>query len=294
MDEQIRKLGREVFAAAHVPINVNRHCIRGDVFTHDHEFMEIALVFGGTGAHRSIHGVQRLSRGDAIVLRPGSWHAYERCRALQVVNCCFGVELLRRELAWVLEDPVLNLLFWARPLSLESRGLVMLQLDAASLGRCRAHLDGMSGDWSSRAEQVGCLLMLLGELSRHIATTAQRRAAAEAARPVHVAVINGTRLLEEQYARAWTLDELAGELRIDPSYLARLFKRATGLPPMMYLARYRAERAASLLLRTNRPVSDIAAEVGWDDPNHFARRFRDHFGISASAYRARFQATSAP
>jgi AraC family transcriptional regulator, L-rhamnose operon transcriptional activator RhaR len=56
---------------------------------------------------------------------------------------------------------------------------------------------------------------------------------------------------------------------------------------MAWLAQTRAERAAYLLARTGKPVSEIAIEVGWPDPVHFARRFRAHFGVSASAYRDR-------
>jgi AraC family L-rhamnose operon transcriptional activator RhaR len=67
-----------------------------------------------------------------------------------------------------------------------------------------------------------------------------------------------------------------------------LFKAATGLPPIAYLNRHRVEMAASLLLHTDEPITHIAKSVGWPDPNHFARRFRAHYGLSATTYRARF------
>jgi AraC family L-rhamnose operon transcriptional activator RhaR len=55
---------------------------------------------------------------------------------------------------------------------------------------------------------------------------------------------------------------------------------------MAYLARVRAETAAALLLQTERSITDIAAAGGWPDANYFARRFRQHFGLAPSAYRA--------
>ena len=48
------------------------------------------------------------------------------------------------------------------------------------------------------------------------------------------------------------------------------------------------ELAASLLLRTEQSVAQIAQAVGWPDPNYFARRFKSHFGLSASDYRSGF------
>lgn len=86
----------------------------------------------------------------------------------------------------------------------------------------------------------------------------------------------------------WTLTELAEQLHLAPGYLVRLFKAATGLPPMAYLARLRAEHAATLLLHSDQPVTCIGQAVGWPDQNYFARRFKAHYGLSATSYRARF------
>ena len=70
-----------------------------------------------------------------------------------------------------------------------------------------------------------------------------------------------------------------------------LFKLATGLPPMAYLSRFRVETAAALLLHTDAPVTQIGNSVGWPDQNYFARRFKAHYGLAASTYRARFSHT---
>ena len=57
---------------------------------------------------------------------------------------------------------------------------------------------------------------------------------------------------------------------------------------MAYLARRRVETAAGLLLHTDQPVTQIGRSVGWPDQNYFARRFKAHFGLSATIYRSRF------
>jgi AraC family L-rhamnose operon transcriptional activator RhaR len=87
----------------------------------------------------------------------------------------------------------------------------------------------------------------------------------------------------------WTLQRLAVKMHLTPNYLARVFKEATGLAPIVWLHRLRSQRAAQLLIQTDFPVAQIGAQVGWNDPNLFARRFRSAYGISASEYRARFR-----
>jgi AraC family L-rhamnose operon transcriptional activator RhaR len=101
------------------------------------------------------------------------------------------------------------------------------------------------------------------------------------------------RLLEGNIARQWTLGQLAEELHLTPGYLVRLFKAATGLPPMAYLARVRAEHAAVMLLHSDEPITGIGRAVGWPDQNYFARRFKAHYGLSATTYRKRFATRSA-
>ena len=88
-------------------------------------------------------------------------------------------------------------------------------------------------------------------------------------------------------ARPWTVEDLAAAVAVSPAHLSRLFRLATGKPPMAYLSVLRAEAAALLLLRTPEPVSAVGAAVGWTDPNYFARRFRAHFGASPTAFRGR-------
>ena len=101
------------------------------------------------------------------------------------------------------------------------------------------------------------------------------------------------RLLEADLPHDWTLKSLAAELHLAPGYLVRLFNAATGLPPMAYLGQLRAEHAAVLLLHSDEPVTSIGRAVGWPDQSGFARRFKAHYGLSASAYRKRFATRSA-
>ncbi len=62
---------------------------------------------------------------------------------------------------------------------------------------------------------------------------------------------------------------------------------------LAYHNRVRLERAGALLIRTDEPIGNVGEQVGWSDQNHFARRFRSHFGVSPSHYRRQFHDTKA-
>nr|WP_269329847.1 AraC family transcriptional regulator [Kineosporia babensis] len=251
---------------------------------HTHSFVEIALVLEGSGMHRSPAGPRLLEVGDVVLLRPGAWHGYADCSGLVLYNCCFSVDLLRQELAWTRDDPLLGYLLWTGPYADDRRGIMATHLP--ELAACLPHLDALSllrdqpAGWH-RAEIIGRLTLLLGVLARTVEHP-------EPARVAHPAVAQALTLLEGDPAHHWTLTELAALLHVAPAYLVRLFKATTGLPPMAYLSQHRLESAATMLVRTQDPITSIARTVGWPDQNHFARRFRAHYGLSASEYRTRF------
>lgn len=281
---------KEVFENGHVAVAANRHVLDGDHVPHYHDFMEIAVVLSGRGNHRTIHGEQEIRSGDVFVLPPGAWHAYVGCRRLDVYNCCFGADLLQRELAWTHDEPSLNYLLQRGSRAPGQREILRLHLPEERLRGCQQHLRAMSGTAGRPSpgggvHRIGHLLLLFGELAESLGPDHRvPRTISE----VHPVLIRGLKMIEENLAHPWSLTELSAALSVDPSYLSRLCKDHTGLPPMKYLARHRTETSATLLLRTDLPVARIGEEVGWPDPNYFARRFKNHFGVSPTAYRAQF------
>jgi AraC family transcriptional regulator, L-rhamnose operon transcriptional activator RhaR len=262
---------------------------------HTHTFVEIAFVIGGEGTHHCAAGRRTLQAGDVMLLRPGVWHGYENCTQLELYNCCFSAELLRRELAWTREDPLLGYLLWTGPYSAPGRGALALSLDATAFGECLSHLEALTALRHCpleryRGDVLGRLSLLLSTLGR----VAQGNSGlpSEADR-LHPAVSRAIRMLEADIARRWSLTSLAAELHLHPGYLVRVFKAATGLPPMAYLAQVRAEQAAVLLLHSDQPITGIGHAVGWSDQNYFARRFKAHYGLTATTYRARFATRAA-
>jgi AraC family L-rhamnose operon transcriptional activator RhaR len=165
------------------------------------------------------------------------------------------------------------------------RPVVVRQLDEPELRRMLEALDSIRALPSERrthAAELGHLLVALDSLAAGVATGL-------APLPVRPAtsqlVAQACELLERDLTHPWTLAELSARLYVGPFHLARQFVRSVGMPPMRYLARWRAQRAAGLLVSTDQSVAAIGAAVGWPDPSQFSRRFRAEFGVSPRAYR---------
>lgn len=82
------------------------------------------------------------------------------------------------------------------------------------------------------------------------------------------------------------INELAGYIGVNRSYLTNSFKRAFGLSPQELLINLRMEKASALLQNTALPVRDIAAQVGYEDSLAFSKIFKKYTGISPRQFRS--------
>src|SRR5260221_1155645 len=90
----------------------------------------------------------------------------------------------------------------------------------------------------------------------------------------------------------WAVRRLARVSGVSQAHFARSFKQAFGVPPHRYLLTRRIERATALLRDTDRPITEIAFDTGWESLGTFGRTFRDVTNESPGAIRARTRATA--
>lgn len=83
----------------------------------------------------------------------------------------------------------------------------------------------------------------------------------------------------------FSLSYLAKQLSLSTSYLSSLFKNLYGTTFQDYMLTMRLDRAKILLLSTDMKVYEIAAAVGFDDPNYFSASFKRRFDSSPNQFK---------
>ena len=81
------------------------------------------------------------------------------------------------------------------------------------------------------------------------------------------------------------LERAARQAGLSPFHFLRLFAGIVGVTPHQYLLRSRLRRAARALAADDRPVSDIALDVGFADLSNFVRTFHRAAGLSPRGFR---------
>jgi AraC-like DNA-binding protein len=81
------------------------------------------------------------------------------------------------------------------------------------------------------------------------------------------------------------VETLAKQAGLSRPHFFRLFQSSIGLPPKVYLNVVRMEQAVEAVLHHDSSVRDIGARLGFSDPAHFTRFFRNNAGVSPSEFR---------
>jgi AraC family transcriptional regulator len=91
--------------------------------------------------------------------------------------------------------------------------------------------------------------------------------------------------MREHIAEDFNLEQLAALAGLSRFHFHRLFKTAVGESPSHYHINLRMHEAKRLLRETKKGVVEVAMEVGYTNPSHFAQLFRRETGLSPSDYR---------
>jgi AraC-like DNA-binding protein len=81
------------------------------------------------------------------------------------------------------------------------------------------------------------------------------------------------------------LEGAAGQAGISPFHFLRLFSGVLGVTPHQYLLRSRLRHAARLLADDEKPITDVAYDVGFGDLSNFVRTFHRAAGVSPRRFR---------
>jgi AraC-like DNA-binding protein len=92
--------------------------------------------------------------------------------------------------------------------------------------------------------------------------------------------------MDRAYAEPLDVPAVAAVAHVSPAHFSRSFRAVFGETPHRYLQRRRVERSMFLLRETDRSVTDICFDVGFNSLGTFSRTFRDIVGATPSAYRA--------
>ena len=98
-------------------------------------------------------------------------------------------------------------------------------------------------------------------------------------------VRNVANYVQHHLSEAITTGQIADQLFLSRQHLSRRFTREAGIPLAACIRKEKIEEGKRLLRYTEKPVSAIAAYLGFSSQGHFSKVFRETTGMTPGEYR---------
>jgi AraC-like DNA-binding protein len=269
------------------PISVERREPQEHFEPHAHEFAELVIVTGGKCLHVSGNESWELAAGDAFVIAGQREHEYRDLVDLRLLNILFQPNQLKIGLFDLPAVAGYHALFTLEP-SRNGRQPTKgrLHLTGKELVQVIELTDRL--DTELKARKPGFRFMATAAFMQiicHLSRCYGRNPSHDGRAILRIG--HALSYLEKNIHHAVNLDELASLASLSRRSFLRVFQSATGTSPLTWVIEQRINRACNLLRQTDKRVTEIAFDVGFNDSNYFTRQFRKITGLSPRNYRLR-------
>lgn len=95
--------------------------------------------------------------------------------------------------------------------------------------------------------------------------------------------------IHQNFRQNLTLEDIAGQAMVSKSTALNLFRRYLHDTPVHYLVKYRLQEAAKLLATTEKKITVISGETGFENMDYFCKTFKKYYGRTPTEYRRKKQ-----
>jgi AraC-like DNA-binding protein len=246
---------------------------------HLHPEIELTLILHSRGRRFVGDSIEPYEDGDLVLVGsnlPHTWDSDPHRRGRhEAVFCQFSESFLGAD-------------FLRAPEMAAARRL----LDRASRGlkfSGKTRMEGM--DRLQGLARLAALLEVLDRLarSRDVRPLSSREFVPGLRRGDERRIDRVCRFLNERFTGRITLAEAAAAAHLSVPAFSRFFRRKTGRTLVAYLNELRTGLACRELIESDRSISDIAFDSGFNNLSNFNRRFLELQKMSPRAFRRQFQ-----
>ncbi|MDD6308932.1 MAG: AraC family transcriptional regulator [Clostridia bacterium] len=242
---------------------------------HSHTQYEIGIVESGDRRYFIHKDLYHVEAGDVVLIRPGCPHETIN------VSDSYSRYLIYFSSGYI-TDPILLSCFDDAVISLSQR---RYQDVLRVIEKMRFEFNNKD-TYAEMGVKI-CLEQLLILFCRYRASQSVREF-----QFLDKNVQAAARYIRTHYRENITLQMIADEVYLSPSYLSKRFKEVTGFGIKEYISGTRLREAELLLTGSDKSIQEIADACGFNDPNYFGDAFKKMKGISPMQFRRKKKVSS--
>lgn len=278
----------EKLLASNRLITVRKHTRFVDFPPHTHNYVEFFYVLSGSVTHVIDEREITIYPGELLFMNQYVRHGIRACGEDDLaVNLIIKPKFFELARQMVSADNILAD-FMINTLQQENSTAQYLYFPVAVNPCIQNLMDNIV--YSILHEQQNMERILettMGLMFLHLLNTAEK---AQILTPdnesINMLTLTVQQYIKDEY-RSGTLQDLAKRIGYSQSSLSRLIKKYTGMNFKEMQAKQRLQCATELLYGTKAPVSEIAAQVGYENQSFFYKLFQKEYGITPKEARER-------
>ena len=268
------------------PIHLQYGFHDADLYLHGHlDYSELVIVLGGKALHLIGAKQYPIHKGSVFVVGERTEHGFAHPKHLSICNIMFKSEALSH----ILDMNQLSgfqAMFVLEPhYAQNDQFLARLHLLEEELSEVQCRIDLLMQEYKQK--RTGWRDMVLSGF--HSLCVMISRCYRTDEEDSFLKLAAAIAYMEQHFTEHITTTELAARSGYSERQFLRLFHELHSTSPIQYLTRLRIERARYLLRVTALPIGEIAWCCGFEDQNYFTRAFRNHAGMTPSAFRKMYR-----
>ncbi len=256
----------EFFVSSEIPFATELRAPQEPYPEHSHAFEELMLVSGGSGTHVINDIPMNLSKNYVCFIKREDRHLFENVQGLHLSNVLFDQSKMAVDSSIAKYIPNTDE---------QSRGWFINDKSSEMANSLIMRLDSEIGvdTFESKIVCQSLFNLLLVELSRGRIYTLDADSDEDK-------VLSVMQYLHQNYSEPVNLQDFTEQVSISAKQLSKVLFRMTGMNFNKYLNHIRMSKALEALKYSDRSITDIAFEVGYQDSNYFSSKFKRVFNVT--------------
>lgn len=243
---------------------------------HAHREIEIDYILHGSAELLLLGDSFHMKKGDIILINSNKLHWWQHVEGCLICRILISARMIRKSLGRN------TVAFWCNSVTNSAKDVDRLRIVLNSLIQ-KYRATGKRGSFALECSKY-LLLQILTE--NFLVETKEEGSGVEDQR-----IQKAMEYINEHYAEHLSLSQIAENLYMSEPYLSRLFKSMVGVNFREYISRIRVNHAVEELLYTEKSITEISMECGFENPSSFNKLFKKIYQCSPSEYKKQVKKT---
>jgi len=251
---------------------------------HRHDCLEINYVVSGRGYYLFDDKKYELQAGDIYVINNREYHMAYNTGDLHLIVVVFNADLV-----W--NGSQTDYMYLKAFFERNDKESPFLKADLPVAGEIASLILNIYKEWKEkkpgyRIMVKADLLKILGMIYRHYEEMERFESHRSHPWGNHHSIIRVVDHINTHFREHLTLKEMAGMVHMSENYFSGIFSETMQMPFSRYVLGKRLQEACVLLKTTDRSITDIALNTGFDSVSYFNKAFKKNYRMSPGMYRA--------